>query len=489
MNPYILLTVIALYFLFLVGISKIVDRKSDEDSFFTGNKNSPWYLVAFGMIGASLSGVTFVSIPGAVTYGAFGYFQMVLGYIIGYIVIALVLLPLYYKLNITSIYSYLNDRFGRNAQLVGAFFFMVSKILGAALRMYLVVLTLQNFVFNPLGIHYAVTTAIALFLIWIYTAKSGIKTIVYTDTLQTVFMLASLVCTIVYIVNSFDMSLGQISNELGDMGLTKIFFVDDWKAGTTFWKQFVGGALIAITMTGLDQDMMQKNLTCPNIKEAQKNVYSFTFVMVFVNALFLILGALLVFYITKNGIDVPKAENGKYITDLMFPTLALQHFSPILGLVFFVGLIAAAYSSADSALAALTTSFCFDIMQWKDKQLSKNKNYVHIGFAVVMYFVILIFYQWNNRAAVNLLFTLASYTYGPLLGLFTFGIFTKKQKIDTWITPAICVISPILTYYFDDITTELFDYKFGTELLLINGGITFVLLLLLPDKKIESSMN
>lgn len=488
MDPIYLLVITIAYFLLLLGISNIVGRKSDENSFFTGNRNSPWYLVAFGMIGASLSGVTFVSIPGAVAYGAFGYFQMVLGYIVGYTVIALVLLPLYYKLNITSIYSYLEQRFGRNAQLVGAFFFMVSKVLGASLRMYLVVLTLQSFIFDPLGIHYTITTAIALFLIWIYTFKSGIKTIVYTDTLQTLFMLTAMIWTIVYIVQSFDLSFAQINTEMGEMRLTKIFFFDNWKAGSTFWKQFVGGALIAITMTGLDQDMMQKNLTCPNIKEAQKNVFSFTIVMVLVNAMFLFMGALLVYFVVKNGIEVPINDEGKYITDLMFPTLALKYFSPILGIVFFVGLIAAAYSSADSALAALTTSFCFDIMKWEGKALNKNKNYVHIGFALAMYVVILVFYAWNNRAAVNLLFMMAGYTYGPLLGLFTFGIFIKRTANDRLI-PLICIASPFLAYGLDCITTDYFEYKFGNEMLLINGGITFLLLYLNPHSDLKPKLN
>lgn len=482
MDPYILLALIVAYFSMLIGISKIVERKSDSQSFFTGNKSSPWYLVAFGMIGASLSGVTFVSIPGSVINGSFSYFQMVLGYIVGYLIIALVFLPLYYRLNLTSIYSYLNDRYGRKAQLTGASLFLVSRMLGSALRMYLVVLSLQTFIFDQLGIHYTVTIFIALFLIWIYTSKGGIKTIVYTDTLQTLFMLIALVWTIVYIVNSFDASLFEITAELGNMGLTKTFFMDNWQAGSNFWKQFIGGIVVAIAMTGLDQDMMQKNLTCPNIKEAQKNVYAFTSVLVVVNALFLFLGAMMYYYVAQKGIQLPLNADGKIITDLTFPTLALQYFSPVIAFVFFIGLIAAAYSSADSALAAMTTSFCFDFMQWKDTELTKNKNIVHISLTVVMYFVILGFYMLNNSASIDLVFKMAGYTYGPLLGLFTFGLMMKKRPEDKLI-PYLCILSPILVYALDELTTYLFTYHFGNELLLINGMITFALLLAVPENK------
>lgn len=482
MEPFYLILIIALYFLLLLGISKLVERKSDESSFFTGNRSSPWYLVAFGMIGASLSGVTFVSIPGAVALKQFAYFQMVLGFTVGYIVIALVLLPLYYRLNLTSIYSYLDTRFGRKAQLVGTTFFMISRVIGASLRMYLVVITLQQFVFDALGVPFYITIAISLALIWVYTSKAGIKTIVYTDTLQTAFMIIAMALTIFFILDSFDFNYSFIRTEFDRLNLSQTFFTDDLKAGNTFWKQFVGGAVVAIAMTGLDQDMMQKNLTCPNLKDAQKNVYSFTIVLVFVNALFLLMGALLFLYAQTHLIELPLNETGKLKTDLIYPTLALEHFPPLLGIVFFIGLISAAYSSADSALAALTTSFCFDIKQWKGEKLKANKTKVHLAFTAVLYVVIFVFCLWNNRAAIETLFTLAGYTYGPLLGIFFFGILTKRLVIDKWI-PYICLASPVLAYGVQLASTTWLDYTFGYELLLLNGFITFGLLSLFPKKE------
>lgn len=480
LSPLIILSFVAAYFLLLVVISKIIERKSDERSFFTGNRSSPWYLVAFGMIGASLSGVTFVSVPGAVAVKSFSYFQMVLGFTVGYIIIALVLLPLYYRLNLTSIYSYLDQRFGRNSQLVGALFFLLSRVIGASLRMYLVVLTLQTFVFDQLGIHFTVTIAISLALIWIYTSKAGIKTIVYTDTLQTAFMLLSLCFTIYFILDHFNFDFTFIKEGLDVQGLTKTFFTNDISASNTFWKQFLGGAVIALAMTGLDQDMMQKNLTCPSIKEAQKNVYAFSTVLVFVNALFLIMGALLVFYMQQENIAFPLKEDGGIRTDLIFPTLALEYFSPVIGIIFLLGLIAAAYSSADSALTALTTSYCFDIMKWSDEKVKLNKTKVHIGFSVVLFFVISIFYLWNNDAAIFTLFRLAGYTYGPLLGLFFFGILTNVNIKDQ-LVPYACILSPIICYGLDYFIPQWTGYSFGMELLLINGVISFCLLFMLKS--------
>lgn len=481
MNPLILLSIIAIYFLVLLGISKYVERTSDSSSFFNGNRSSPWYLVAFGMIGASLSGVTFVSVPGNVAVTQFAYFQMVLGFTVGYIVIALVLLPIYYKQNLTSIYSYLETRFGRNAQLIGTGFFMLSRVIGASLRMYLVVITLQAFVFDALGIPFYVTIAISLALIWVYTSKAGIKTIVYTDTLQTAFMLIAMGLTIFYILQSFDFDFETIKSGLDELNITQTFFTDDLKAGNTFWKQFVGGAVLAIAMTGLDQDMMQKNLTCPNLKDAQKNVYAFTSVLVIVNGLFLFMGALLFLYAQKNNISLPLSDTGTLQTDLIYPTLALEHFHPALRIIFFVGLIAAAYSSADSALTALTTSFCFDIKQWKDEDLKKNKTKVHLGFTAILYIVIFIFCLWNNRAAITTLFVLAGYTYGPLLGIFFFGILTKI-KLNDKLIPIACILSPIIAYGIQWYTKEYQDYSFGHELLLLNGLIAFVLLFLTKNK-------
>ena len=502
MSPYILLLIIGLYFLLLLGISKLVEKNSDDSSFFTGNKKSPWYLVAFGMIGASLSGVTFVSVPGAVAIGSFSYFQMVLGFTVGYIVIALVLLPVYYKLKLTTIYGYLDQRYGRNAQLVGSGFFMLSRVIGASLRMYLVVLTLQTFVFDQLNIHFSITIAVSLALIWVYTSKAGIKTIVYTDTLQTAFMLIALVCTILFILNHYDFNLGTIWNGLSSTktwgsgtdgnSVTKTFFWDNLTAGNTFWKQFIGGAAIAIAMTGLDQDMMQKNLTCPDIKEAKKNVFSFTIVLVFVNALFLLMGALLYYYAVNEGIELTTfdVENAtgeiitKLRTDLIYPDLAMKYFHPVLGVIFFVGLIAAAYSSADSALTSLTTSFCYDIKKWDNEKIKANKTIVHIGFTVILYVVITIFCLWNEKSAISTLFTLAGYTYGPLIGIFFFGILTKVSVKDN-LLPIICIASPIISYLISWSSTTYLEYSWGHELLLLNGLITFILLFTIsrPEEK------
>lgn len=499
MNPLLLLCLIAVYFLMLLGISKLVERKSDNNSFFTGNKQSPWYLVAFGMVGASLSGVTFVSVPGAVATNAFSYFQMVIGFTVGYVIIALVLLPIYYKLKLTTIYGYLEQRFGRNAQLVGAGFFMLSRVIGASLRMYLVVLALQTFVFNELGIHFTVTIAISLALIWVYTAKAGIKTIVYTDTLQTAFMLFAMIATILYVLNHYGFNLSAVWSGLSsttlfgnnEVSLNKTFFTEDSFAKNIYWKQLLGGAAIAVAMTGLDQDMMQKNLTCPNIKEAQKNVFSFTIVLVFVNALFLFMGALLYYYAINEGLELPTYEkelgDGSFVTklstDLIFPTLAMNHFHAGIGVLFFIGLVAAAYSSADSALTSLTTSFCFDIKRWGENELKENKTKVHLGFTAILYVVITIFCLWNERSAISTLFVLATYTYGPLIGLFFFGILTKIRIKDRWI-PWMCVVSPVLSYAVSYFSNEWFAYKWSHELLLLNGGITFLLLTFLKKREI-----
>ena len=513
MSPILLLLIVVLYFSILVIISKVVEKNSNADSFFTGNKQSPWYLVAFGMIGASLSGVTFISIPGAVALGAFGYFQMVLGFVAGYAVIALVLLPLYYKLNLTTIYTYLQQRFGRNSQLIGAGFFMLSRVLGASLRMYLVVLVLQTFIFNSLGIHFSLTIGISLILIWIYTSKAGIKTIVYTDTLQTLFMLIALFATIIYIMNHFDFEWVKVWNEMSktdlfgkeNASITNIFTFDKLSTAGTFWKMFTGGMFIAIAMTGLDQDMMQKNLTCPNIKEAQKNVLGFTITLVVVNALFLFMGALLYYYIIHENTDVfvnsvydtkddllfpadkilENTSDWLLRTDLIFPHLSLNYFGTGIGIIFFIGLIAAAYSSADSALTSLTTSFCFDVTKWNPEEIKQNKSKVHIAFSIVLYVVIFVFYLWNDTAAINTLFRLASYTYGPLIGLFFFGILTDIQINDKWV-PVACVASPILCYLINEWCKTEWGYYWGYELLLLNGFITFALLYFLPKQPKES---
>jgi Na+/proline symporter len=467
----ILLTILA-YFAVLVGISFLVGGSNDNDTFFKGNKSSPWYIVAFGMIGASLSGVTFISVPGAVEEGAMNYFQVVLGYIVGYAVIALVLLPLYYRLNLTSIYSYLDGRYGVAAQYTGSSFFIISRVVGASFRLYLVAGVLQTFVFNSMGIAFWQTVTITVLLIWVYTFRAGIKTIIWTDTLQTLFMLVALGVAIYFIADNLELDgIGGITSYVAKSDMSQIFFFDDWKSGQYFWKQFFAGMFITIVMTGLDQDMMQKNLTCRSLKDAQKNMFWFTIVLTIVNLVFLVLGVLLTAYAQKEGITATK--------DDLFPTVAMNGNLGIgLGLMFILGLIAAAYSSADSALTSLTTSFSVDILKLENK---KNANWtrtaVHVGFSVLLILVIVIFnYLINDASVINKLFTFAGYTYGPLLGLFAFGILTKL-KVHHLAIPFIAIASPFIAYLISYLADSLFDFKFGFFILLLNGLLTFLGLL------------
>ncbi|MDP5077235.1 MAG: sodium:solute symporter, partial [Nonlabens sp.] len=429
-------------------------------------------IVAFGMIGASLSGVTFISVPGAVEEGAMNYFQVVLGYIVGYAVIALVLLPLYYRLNLTSIYSYLDERYGVAAQYTGSSFFIISRVVGASFRLYLVAGVLQTFVFNSMGIAFWQTVTITVLLIWVYTFRAGIKTIIWTDTLQTLFMLVALGVAIYFIADNLELDgIGGITSYVAKSDMSQIFFFDDWKSGQYFWKQFFAGMFITIVMTGLDQDMMQKNLTCRSLKDAQKNMFWFTIVLTVVNLVFLVLGVLLTAYAQKEGITATK--------DDLFPTVAMNGNLGIgLGLMFILGLIAAAYSSADSALTSLTTSFSVDILKLENK---KNANWtrtaVHVGFSVLLILVIVIFnYLINDASVINKLFTFAGYTYGPLLGLFAFGILTKL-KVHHLAIPFIAIASPFIAYLISYLADSLFDFKFGFFILLLNGLLTFLGLL------------
>ncbi|MDP5101235.1 MAG: sodium:solute symporter [Nonlabens sp.] len=472
MSPtQILLTILA-YFAVLVGISFLVGGSNDNDTFFKGNKSSPWYIVAFGMIGASLSGVTFISVPGAVEEGAMNYFQVVLGYIVGYAVIALVLLPLYYRLNLTSIYSYLDERYGVAAQYTGSSFFIISRVVGASFRLYLVAGVLQTFVFNSMGIAFWQTVTITVLLIWVYTFRAGIKTIIWTDTLQTLFMLVALGVAIYFIADNLELDgIGGITSYVAKSDMSQIFFFDDWKSGQYFWKQFFAGMFITIVMTGLDQDMMQKNLTCRSLKDAQKNMFWFTIVLTVVNLVFLVLGVLLTAYAQKEGITATK--------DDLFPTVAMNGNLGIgLGLMFILGLIAAAYSSADSALTSLTTSFSVDILKLENKKKANwTRTAVHVGFSVLLILVIVIFnYLINDASVINKLFTFAGYTYGPLLGLFAFGILTKL-KVHHLAIPFIAIASPFIAYLISYLADSLFDFKFGFFILLLNGLLTFLGLL------------
>ncbi len=480
MNSQLVLVVISAYFLLLFLISWFTSRKVTSDTFFTGDRQSPWFLVAFGMIGASLSGVTFISVPGEVGNTNFYYFQVVLGYTLGYFTIAKVLLPLYYRLNLVSIYSYLEDRFGFWSYKTGSFFFILSRALGSSLRLYLVASVLQLILFDSLGIPFWVSVLITVGLIWLYTHRGGIKTVVWTDTLQTLFMLLAVIITIFSIGKDLGIqSLGEYFSSVTTDSRSEIFNWD-WKAGTNFFKQFISGAFITIVMTGLDQDMMQKNLTCRTLGDAQKNMFWFTIILVVVNLLFLSLGIMLYLYAETKGITLPNRS------DELFPLLATQHFSAFAGIVFVLGITAAAYSSADSTLTALTTSFCYDFLEIERKYAPEKRvairKKVHIAFTGLMYVLILAFYFLNDQSVINSVFIIAGYTYGPLLGLYSFGLFTKLKTNDRWV-PAIAVIAPLLTFLISSNSEKwLWGYKFGFEALILNGALMFLGLYLLRKK-------
>ena len=457
-------------------------KKSSFNDFFNANRSSPWYLVAFGMIGTSLSGVTFISVPGEVGNTNFSYFQVVLGYLLGYYVIAKVLLPLYYKLNLVSIYTYLDQRFGYYSYKSGAFFFLLSRTIGASFRLFLVAGVLQIAVFNQLGMPFYFSVLITILLIWVYTFKGGIKTIVWTDALQTFFMLSAVIITIFIILDKMDISLLESVVLIKNSSYSNIFYFD-WKSSNDFFKQFFSGAFIAIVMTGLDQDMMQKNLTCKNLGDAQKNIFWFCVILVIANLLFLSLGALLYIYSESLNIPIPQRS------DDLYPILALNNLGGLTSIIFLLGIIAAAYSSADSALTSLTTSFCIDFLNI-DNSLNKKKIrfFVHIGFSVILFLVILIFKEINDESVINSIFKAAGYTYGPLLGLFSFGIFTKYNVRDRFVLP-ICILSPAFSYIINMYSEQLlFGYKFGFEILLLNGLITFLGLFLIRKKQLQPTI-
>lgn len=466
MSPVFILSIIALYFLVLISISFFTGKSDSNEAFFLGNKQSPWYVVAFGMIGATLSGVTFISVPGWVADSQFSYLQMVMGMTAGYYVIAGILMPIYYKMNLTSIYVYLGDRFGMASHKTGSFFFLLSRTIGASFRLYLVANVMQIAIFDAWDVPFWFTVSITIVLIWLYTFRSGIKTIIWTDTLQTFFMLLAVVVSIYLISKDFGWGLKELILQIDASQYSKTFF---FEGKQHFIKQFLSGAFLAIVMTGLDQDMMQKNLSCKTLKEAKKNMYSFSVVLIFVNILFLTLGALLYLYAEKNGLNISKADD-------LFPIVALQGGLGIyVGIFFILGLIAAAYSSADSALTSLTTSFCVDFLKIEDQEPNKqvvSRKWVHLAFSVLLVLAILIFKAINDDSVIAALFKVAGYTYGPLLGIFTFGIFTKWNLKDKFV-PLVAILSPILCY-----VLQLY-IPFGFELLMINGAITFIGLLLI----------
>ena len=469
--------ILAIYFGLLLVISYITSRGADTNDFFTANRQSPWWLVAFGMIGTSISGLTFISVPGAVGKTYFTYYQVILGHSLGYLTIAMVLMPLYYRLNLISIYGYLEKRFGFWAYKTGSAFFLLSRTIGSAARLYLAVNVLQIAIFEPIGVPFFLTVFISIALIWMYTHRGGVKTIIWTDTLQTLFLLVALFITIYLVGQQMNMGLGEMINTIQASPLSHMFEWD-WKHPHFFGKDFLAGVFIAIVMTGLDQDLMQKNLTCKSIGEAQKNMFWFYWVLLFINILFLSLGALLYIYAQANHIAVPTK------TDELYPMLALGgEFGTLAAVTFLLGIIAASYASSDSALTALTTSFCIDFLRiekFQEAKRNKIKHRVHIGFSVLFFIVIGLFHLFNSQELIGAVFNLAGYTYGPLLGLFAIGLFTKTAIKDRYV-PFVCVASPIITFILETQSQSIFG-GFGFAKLILNGAICYLLLWSIREK-------
>ncbi|MCL2683030.1 MAG: sodium:solute symporter [Bacteroidales bacterium] len=472
MNPTLILSIIAVYFALLFGVAYLTTRKVDNQSFYNGNRRSPWYIIAFAMLSTSISGVTFVSVPGMVMNSGFAYMQMVFGFVLGYIAVATILLPIYYKMNLTTIYTYLKSRFGMSSYKTGASFFLLSRTLGSAFRLYIVAIVLQKAVFDAWNIPFIVTVSITILLIFLYTQKGGIKTVIWTDTIQGVIFLGAIVLCLFQVMNALDLDFSGLFRTVVDSDMSYVY-VGDVSHNRFFWKQFLAGIFTVIVMTGLDQDQMQKNLACKSLKDAQKNMFTYGFLFVPVNLLFLSFGVLLVIFAQQAGLN-PFELKG----DELFPTLATQ-INPISGelylgsfvaILFILGIISAAYSSADSALTALTTSFTVDILGVKndDPKLIKKRTWVHVGVSLVLIFVIVLFHLINNDSVINSIYTIAGYTYGPLLGLFAFGLFTKYAIKDRFI-PIIAILSPILSYV---LNTYVFD--FGFSILIVNGALCFL---------------
>lgn len=478
MNPYLVLGIVLGYFFVLMGISWFTSRNADTQAFFTANRKSPWYLVAFGMVGASLSGVTFISVPGEIGNSAFSYLQFVFGNIVGYWFVAGILLPLYYRLNLVSIYSFLDQRFGPSSYKTGSFFFLISKLIGAAFRLFLVAGVLQIAFFDTFNIPFTLTVIVTVALIWVYTFRGGIKTIVWTDTLQTLFLVSAVIFTIIAISKSLDLNFGDLVKEIAQDSNSQIFFWD-WRSGNNFFKQFFAGMFITIVMVGMDQDMMQKNLTCKNKHEAQKNMLVFSFSFLITVFLFLCLGTMLYVFALKNGIAIPES------TDDLYPMLALNYFGLPVGIAFLLGITAAAYSSADSALTALTTSFSVDFLKidgFEEKKKQKIKMGSHLLFSVLLIAVILVFKAINNQSIVVAVFKVAGYTYGPILGLFVFGLYSKRKVKDKWV-PLVAISAPVICFLISNYSEIIFNgYKFGFELLILNGLITITGMLLISKQ-------
>ena len=480
LSPQLILFILIGYFLMLILISYLTSRdSSDNHSFFMAKRQSPWYLIAIGMIGTSISGVTFISVPGWVEARSMSYMQTVFGFLLGYTVISFVLMPMYYKLNLISIYTYLEKRFGNASYKTGSAFFLLSRTIGSGFRLYLAAMVMHQFVTSPFGIPFWVTVAITIGLIWSYTFKGGVKTIIWTDLIQTLCLISTLVMTLYIIGDRLGLDISGIIRTVTESPKSQIFFFENgWGDAKNFFKQFLAGASICIVMSGLDQDIMQKNLTVKTLRGAQINMMSYGALLAFINLLFLVLGILLFMYAKQNNIAIP-IVNGTPRTDLLFPTIALNYSTPLIGVLFFLGLLASTYASADSALTSLTTAFCIDFLGFQKKETQEEKTYttrtlVHLGFSVLLFFIIIIFYVINDSSVIEAIYKAAGYTYGPLLGLFAFGFLTKK-KIRDHLAPYICIASPILTYIINQNSEAWFNgYKFDFELLILNGLITFI---------------
>ena len=485
----IILVCFLAYTALLFVVMWLSSRKgAGNDAFFRGQRKSPWPVVAYGMIGASLSGVTFMSVPGGVYYGQFTYMPLVFGYVLGYAAIAFVLLPLYYKLNLTSIYTYLNQRFGAASEKTGAAFFLISRLMGSALRMYLVVFVLYEFVFHSWGIPFWVPAVIFIAIILLYTFRGGVKTVVWTDTLQTTFLLLAAIVTVVAILKQLDITLPQLLRRSSEAGYTRIFETDP-TASKYYWKQILSGMFITITMTGLDQDMMQKNLSCKSLRSAQKNVLTSSILFIIVNIIFLCLGAALIAYCQSSGFPLPMTDKGVVIGDKIFPSVAF-HISTFTAVVFVLGMVAAGYSSADGTLTALTTTFCYNFLNFgksdqptteAQRRELRTRRLVHVGFALLYLLVIIAFRPFHKQSLIDTLFDIAGFTYGPLLGLYTFGLFTRRAVRDRWV-PVIAILSPVVCYLLKIYMPRWTGYHFGFEILLLNGLLTFIGLLLIRKK-------
>ncbi len=481
-SPYLILTIIAIYFAVLMLVAWLTTRRVQVDSFYLGNRKTPWYIIAFGMIGSSISGVTFISVPGMVGASQFSYIQMVMGFVLGYIVVAQVLLPLYYGLGLTSIYTYLEKRFGHYSYKTGAVFFLISRVLGSSIRLLVVAIVLQALVFDKLGIPFVANVFFTILLVYLYTYKGGIKTIIWTDALQTLALLSTLVLCMVGLARSMDLSLAGVWNLVADSEFSRTFFFDNPSDKRYFFKQFLAGVFTTITMTGLDQDLMQKNISCKNLRDAQRNMRSYGIAFLPINILFLALGVLLYTFIARNGLPMPAKP------DEIFPFIATGGFlPPVVGVLFLVGIIAATYASADSALAALTTSFTIDILNVKDcdPRLKQKRRWVHLGMSLTFVLLILVFRFFYSESIINTVYKVAGYTYGPLLGLFAFGLFTKMPVRDRYV-PWVAALSPLLSFALAKLSPIVFNgYEIGFEILIINGAITFLGLLLLRKKRVE----